>query len=323
MLQVNHKITIGSAVFKSGARTRLIDLRSSAALDIPVNTCRLVFSPPDHLSLSPEDPVTVELGYEDNLSLVFSGIVGAVDWGIDRVTIHAISSFQKLLVASFNLFYEKAKAGDIVSDVIDRLKLSSGKVDSGLEFPAYALGDNRQTSDYLRFLAGQCGFDFYADTSDQAVFAAYQPSETHECQYGRNILTFTAEDPAPSVTGVEIYGESPSSFGQGAESYSWLTKQEVQGKAGETSGIVKRVADPTVRTQETASKIATALLEKKTQKRRGSLRVLGMAAIKLGDAVKVSGLPVASQNGTFKVTRVQQILNSRQGFYTVIDWEEK
>ncbi len=331
MLQVNHKISIGSASFQSGAprsgsrkdRTRLVDLRTSASLNIPTNTCRLVLSPPDALNLAPEDPVTVELGYEDKLSKIFTGTVDTVEWNLDRVTIHATSSFQKLLAASFNLLYEKSKAGDIVSDVVGRLGLSSGKVESGIEFPVYVLGDSCSVYEHLRTLGRQCGFDLYADPEDRVVFATYSPAQTHQFEYGANILALAAEAPTAPITGVEIYGESPTSFGQGADAYAWLTKQEVQGKAGDASGVVKRVADPTARTLEAASQIATVVLAAEVPKRRGSLKALGTPEVKLGDAIEIAKMPIASQNGSFKVIEIRQSLNRQQGFCSLIQWEER
>lgn len=331
MLQVSHKVTIGSVSFQSGAprsgslrdRTRLIDLRASASLNIPTNTCRLVLSPADDLDLAPQDSVAVELGYEDKLSKIFTGRVDTVEWDIDRVTIHATNSFQKLLVASFNLLYEKSKAGDIVSDVVGRLGLSSGKVESGIEFPVYVLGDSCSVYEHLCTLARQCGFDLYADPEDRVVFATYSPATTHNFEYGVNILSLAAEAPTAPITGVEIYGESPTSFGQGADAYAWLTKQEVQGKAGDSSGFVKRFVDPTARTLEAASQIATAVLVAEVPKRRGSLKALGTPEVKLGDAIEIGKMPIASQNGSFKVIGIRHSVNCQQGFCSLIDWEER
>jgi hypothetical protein len=319
---ITHQITLGSATYRTGDRTRLVNLHSSAALEIPVNTCRMVLSPPMELAIAPGDAVQVEVGSGDRRVLIFSGSVGRVEWQIDRVTVQAVSAFQKLLAARFNLLYEKSKGGDIVQDVIGRLDLTADRVDNGIEFPVYTLGDHRTAHDHLQQLARQCGFDFYANPSDQAVFAKYRPASPHELQYGVNVLAIAAQQPTVLVTGLKVYGESPSSFGQGAESYSWLTKQTVEGTAGSTSGIVRRVVDATARTQETAGQIATALLEAETVKRRGSVQILGDPTIQVGQTVKLSQMAIAAQNGSFKVTRVVHSLNAQQGFCSQIHWEE-
>ena len=322
MLSVSHKITIGSATYTSGDRTRLVELKTHASLEIPVNSCRLVLSAPEGLAISPEDPVSVELGYEDDLKLVFTGSLSSVDWSINSVSIQAAGSFQHFLTARFNLLYEKSKAGEIVTDVIDRLGLTSAKVESGIEFPVYVLGENQTAYEQLYTLAQQCGFDFYANPADEVIFAQYRPLTTHEFQYGVNILALTLEQPMVSLTGVEVYGESPSSYGQGTDAYTWLTKQEVQGSAGNSSRLVKRFTDPTVRTLETATQVAEALLSNHVQKRQGKMRVLGAPIAQLGDAIRVSGMPISQQNNTLRIRDIEHFLSVKKGFYTDIYWEE-
>ncbi|MFM7787341.1 MAG: hypothetical protein ACKO90_03960, partial [Microcystis panniformis] len=121
----------------------------------------------------------------------------------------------------------------------------------------------------------------------------------------------------------EIYGESPTSFGQGADAYSWLTKQEVQGKTGTSSGVVKRFADPTARSLEVAAKIAQAILAAEAPKRRGSLKAIGTPEVKLGSTIEIAKMPIASQNGSFKVIEIQHSLSRQQGFCSQIYWEER
>ncbi len=97
MLTVRHQITIGSSRYTPAAHTRLVDLQTQATLEAPVNTCRLVLAPPEGLRLKVEDSVAVEIGYEDELELIFTGIVGAVDWGIESVRIEASYSSTVIL----------------------------------------------------------------------------------------------------------------------------------------------------------------------------------------------------------------------------------
>ena len=46
------------------------------------------------------------------------------------------------------------------------------------------------------------------------------------------------------MDGVEVYGSSPAGQGQGEDASSWLTKKDVKGAAGKSTGRVHRVADP-------------------------------------------------------------------------------
>jgi hypothetical protein len=319
MLTVSHRLTIGEAAYTSAAHSRLVGLRTQVALDVPVNTAGIALAPAAGLSMAPEDPVVIELGYGDELETVFTGTVETVDWDIERVIVHAAGGFQKLLGANFNLFYEKSKAGDMISDVASQLDMATGTVESGLEFPAYALSASHTAYDSLRQLAQRCGFDLYADVDDQLVFAPYDPAETHVFQYGVNILSLRLDHPTESIMGAEIFGESPASHGQGQESTSWLTKKDVKGTAGDTSKGVWRRFDPAVRTQEDAGQIAEAVLAALRTRRACTLKVLGAPAVQLGHEIEISEMPLDDQNGTFKVTGVEHRLDIKKGFYTIID----
>jgi hypothetical protein len=323
MLLVNHQITIGSTTYTPKNRSHLIDLQAIATLAVPVNHCRIGLGQPQALKIAANDPVAVKLGYGNDAVLVFTGIVESVEWGIDRVTVYAVGGFQSLTSARFNLLYEQPNAGDIVKDIAQsRLKLAVATIENGLKFPVYALGNQISAYDHLNALSQQCGFDLYANSQDKLVFAKYKAANTHDLAYGSQILKIQFEQPVAGITGVEVYGESPSSQGQGEQAYAWLTKKEVKGSAGSGSGILVQVEDPTARTEAIAADIAQATLARRQQKQRGQIKILGNPTMQLGDAITVKKMPLSQQNGTFKIVGVTHRLNHQQGFYTVINWEE-
>jgi hypothetical protein len=323
MLKVSYKIKIGQVNYTADDKSQLIDVRSHSCLDVPVNSCRIILSIPKGLTIAPEDSISVELGYDKTSTLVFTGKVSSVDWGIDRVNIYASSDFTSLTTARLNLLFEKPSAGDIIKDIVqNRLKLPVARIDDGLKFSVYTLGDRHPVYDQLKFLARQCGFDFYANPEDKAVFAKYNAVTTHECKYGEDILAYNLHQVNNSIIGIEIYGESPASQGQGEQAYSWLTKKEVKGTAGSNSAIMLRLTNVTARTQQIANNIATAWLQSLPKKLSGSVKVLGNAKIKLGDSLKISQMPISQQNGNFKITGVIHTLNRRSGFCTLINWEK-
>lgn len=321
MLQVNHQITIGSTTYTARERFHLIDFQSRAGLNIPVNHCRICLTSPQSLTIAASDPVSVKLGYGSDAALVFTGMVESVEWQWDRVTVYGSSRFRSLTAAHFNLLYEQPQAGDIVKDVAQRLQMAIATVDNGWKFPVYALGNQISAYDQLQRLADQCGFDFYATVEDKLVFAKYSPAHTHRFTYGDQILSATLDQPSPRITGVEIYGESPISQGQGEQAYSWLTKKEVKGTAGSNNCLLQW-DNPTARTQAIADNIAQALLTRKQQKQRGQLKVVGTSQVQLGHAIAINKLPLDQQNGSFKVIGVTHRLNCHQGFYTLINWEQ-
>lgn len=323
MFAVRHQLKICSTTYTSDNKAHLLNLEFKASLDVPVNLFSVILGAPEEITVAVDSPVSIELGYDKKLGLVFTGIVNQVEWSIDRVTIIASGEFQALTTAYFNLFYEKSNAGDIVKNIAQsRLNLKTAKIENGLTFPTYTIGDQQSAYDHLAHLAHQCNVDLYADTDDKLVFAKYNPTTTHTLTYGNNILNYHQAQPAPNITAVEVYGESPASQGQGDQAYSWLTKKDVKGTAGGGIGTKLRIADPTARTQAVANKVAQALLAQKQQKQRGQVRVLGDPNIKLGDAIKIENMPQPEHNGTFKITGVAHHLSRRKGFYTTIDWEQ-
>ncbi len=320
MLNVAYKITLGSTTYKSGKDSRLVDLDIQSALDVPVNTCRVILDGAASLTLKPGDDVKVELGYDKSALKVFTGKVAVFEQGLERVTLHADSSFRALTAARFNILYEKQNAGDVAGNLLGKLKIKKATVETGEKFATFTVSDHENVSDVLFGLARRCGFDFYADADDKANFKKYNAKKTHDLEYGVHILDFRQDSIAAALDGVEVYGESPVGQGQGEDASAWLRKKEVKGSAGKSSGNVLRLADPAARTQNLAKALAKNILDANKATARGWMRVLGNAEIKLGDAVKVAKLPVSSQNGTYKVTSVRHRLNTRSGFVTEIGW---
>lgn len=320
MLNVAYALTLGTTTYQSGKDSRLLALEAQAALDVPVNVCRVVLDGGTGLSVKPGEEVKLELGYDKTTSRVFSGKVATFEQGFQQLTVHAASAFSALTAARFNLLYEKQNAGDVAGDLLGRGKLKKASVEAGEKFATFTVSDHENAWQVLSGLARRCGFDFYADVDDQAHFKKYAARQTHALEYGTHLLDFRQEAQAAPLDGVEVYGESPVGQGQGEDASAWLRKKEVKGSAGKSSGHVLRLADPAARTQDLARALAKNILAANQATAHGWMRLLGNAAIQLGDAVKVSKMPVAAHNGTYKVTGVRHRLNVRSGFVTEVTW---
>ncbi|HWK89801.1 MAG TPA: hypothetical protein VNP72_07390 [Longimicrobium sp.] len=321
MLVVAYKVTVGSAVLEPGDAAPLLSLLCQAALDVPVNRCRVRVHGGSTLAAAPGDDVSVELGHGDALEKVFTGTVAGVAQGFGSIEVEALGSFSALAAGRLNLLYEKETAGGIVSDVLGRVAATEGTVEAGPKLPSYALDDGRTLWAHLRSLATRCGFDLYADVDDKAQFKAYAAAATHAFAFGAEILGYEHGAAPPEVEGVEVYGESPAGQGQGDDASSWLTKKDVKGTAGKTSGKVVRVADRAARNPNLAGDFAKGLLAPHQGTARGGVRLVGAPAVKLGDAVKLEKLPVAAHNGEGRVTTVRHRLHARLGFVTDVEWE--
>lgn len=321
MSPITYHLTLGSTKITHASAAALVSLDTAVALTVPVNRCRLIVTNPPALAIG--DAVEIKLGYGNSPESIFKGEVAYLSQGFEGLRIEAMSSLQKLTTARLNLLFEKSTAKDIVQDVAKRFQVSVGKAEAGIKFPVYALGDQTSAYGHLRHLADQCGFDLYGDRADKLVFAPYAPSQTHEFAYGVDILTYAWAEVPRSFSGVEIYGESPASQGQGDKAYSWLTKKEVKGSSGSKRGTVLHRADPTARTQAIAGTIAKSWLAAGQTQKQGWVTVLGSPAVALGDRLSLTKLPVAAHNGRYKILSISHRLSAQRGFCTTIHWQEE
>ncbi|MBD2110049.1 hypothetical protein [Nodosilinea sp. FACHB-13] len=316
-----YQITVGSTTLTPTSEAALVSLIAEADLAVPVNSCRLVLANPPTLTVG--DAVEVKLGYDSAPQSVFKGEIAHLHWVLDGLEVEAVSQLRRLTTTYLNLLFEKSTAKAIATDVAKRCRVSMGKAEAGIQFPAYALGDQTSAYGHLHHLAEQCGFDIYGDCADKLVFAPYKPSQTHDFSYGVNILAYSwSERPSP-LTGVEVYGESPASQGQGDQAYSWLSKKEVKGSSGKRSGTTLHRVEPTARTQAIAGNIATALLKAHQVQRQGWVKGLGNPAVGLGDRLSLAKLPIAAHSGRYKITGVRHCLSQRRGFCTTLQWQEE
>lgn len=322
MLAIAYSVTLGSDSYASSDATApVLAVRTDAAFAVPVNACRLALHGLAETAAAAGDPVVVELGYDDALETVFTGVVASIAHGFGRIEVEAVGSFAALAAARINGLYEQETAGGIVSDVLGKLAVAEGKVEAGIKLPAFAIDEGRSAWSHLRGLATRCGFDLWADTDDAAQFRAYTPGDTHTLTYGTDLLAWEHDARPAAWDGVEVYGESPSGQGQGDDASSWFTKQEVKGTDGETSGRILRIADPAARSPSLAGDVAKGAMVQHAATARGTARVLGAPKVRLGDAVSFSKLPVSGQDGEAKVVAVRHRLDARGGFVTTVAWE--
>lgn len=322
MLAIAYRVTLGGDALSSADEAApVLAVRTDAALSVPVNACRLVLHGLASTAAAPGDAVVVKLGYGDALETVFTGTAASVAHGVARVEVEALGAFAALARARVNALYERETAGGIVSDVLGKLGVTAGKVEAGIKLPAFALDDGRSAWAHLRGLADRCGFDWWADAEDSAQFRAYAPGDAHALAYGADLLAWEHDARPPAWDGVEVFGESPAGQGQGDDAAPWLTRREVKGSAGKAEGRVLRLADPAARSPSLAGEIAAGRMAAHAATARGTARVLGAPAVRLGDAVRFEKLPAAGQNGEAKVTAVRHRLDARGGFTTTLGWE--
>lgn len=322
MLKVAWSVTAGSSSWSSAqAGAPVLALRTEAALGVPVNACRVALHGAAELSAAVGDPLVVQLGYDDGMETVFTGTVTRGAHALGRIEVEGAGGFSRLAAARLNLLYEKQAAGAIARDVFGQLQVTAGTVEDGLTLPAFALHANASAWAQLAELARRCGFDLWADEEDKAHFRACEGGASHALTYGTDLLAWEHGVRDPAADGVVVLGESPSGQGQGDDAAPWLTRKEVKGTAGQSSGRVVTVVDPAARNPQLAADVASGWMRTLERTTAGHATALGLPAARLGDALTVSGLPDSSQGAAARVTGVRHRLDPRGGFVTTLAWD--
>lgn len=323
MIKPAYKISVGSwSTDSTQIRSDgyLIRLRVDLSMN-KVNIAEMVVRAEDIPGIAKGDEVNISLGPE-SARQVFAGVVESVNRDLNTWTIWAHSQMSALTRYKVNKLYEQQKGGDIVRDLAQIAGVTTGTVDNGLEYPVYSLGSNASMYDHILDLAGREGFDVFADANDKLQFRRYIPGTPQSLEYGKNILQITVEEDIPPYEGVNIFGESPAGHGQGKDAYSWLTKKEVKGSSGKSSGSILTVADPVLKDVSAASTVAESIAQTKNITKWGKAKVLGNNQIEPGTTIKVSGAPKNELNGTYKVFGIIHTLGKKTGYTSTIYWKE-
>ena len=318
-----YHITLGNVPLKresANAESLLLDLRVDMAM-FKANIARIRLLAQTGPEIKRGDEVVVKLGDRET-NQVFKGEVSEITFGIRHIDVLAISRLALLANNRVNKLFEQTKAGDIINDFSAEVGLDTSQIDAGTTYASYTADAKKNQLEHSIQLARREGFDLYTDEKDALYFAKPKVGEIHLLRYGAEILDAQKLDDIPEVEGVEVYGESPASLGQGDDAYSWLTKSEVKGNAGSSSGNVRRIVDPAIRDVSSAGLAAENIYARLSQTQKGKLSILGNPNIYLGDTINVSGFPQSNYNGSFKVVRLIHRLNKKHGFTTEIFWEE-
>lgn len=321
MIRVQHSIEIGKSRHYGPDNSRLISLQMEASVDTLVNYCTLVLAPASGLDVSPGDAVTVDLGVGEGLSRVFTGKVDATDLTTEGLKVYAFSAYSKLMSAGYNMYFEKTSAGDIVSALCREAGLEVSTIMPGLLLDYYAVGSNNSAGAHVMELSRLCGCEAFVNENDQLVFSPLASIAKHPVQFGANLIDFQLNDTRKTPGNIFVFGESPSSFGQGPGAATWLTKRDVQGTPTELpdrAAPAIQVFEPAIRSVGQANQVANNLRSALKSGKTARITVLGKPELKVGDIVLLSRIPDAGMDGAFRIKRVAHLLNSKRGFVSKI-----
>ncbi len=311
----NYKVQLGNMALAPSQAADLETFQVRLSMEAPADSFEAVLRNSSSSSkVKSEDPVSVSLGYDTDLTHVFAGSVDVVEVGMSRLRILGLSNMAKLLKLRVNRTYLKQTAGDIVKDLCNMAQVSTGDVQDGVTLPSFFISHEVPAYEYVKGLADRSGFDVYFTPNNRIAFKEYKPETTHELQFGLNVLEVEAVHfrPPPAV---KVFGESPSSV-KGTDTAHWLTKNEVEGSAGSGQAIL--VFDPAVKDKSTADQVARSKLARAKQALQVSIITLGDPKVKLGDAVSLEGFDHRLLTGEFKVQTAEHSVSKRSGFTTRI-----
>jgi len=321
LLRPSYRLQIGSITIEpstepdAGPVRIMVDLN----MDMPADQCEVVLGHIPDAKYEKGENISVDLGYEDSLSLVFTGKVDSVAPSITTIKIKGLCDATKLLALRIDKTYEKQKAGAIVSDVCSQAGVTVGETQGGIEFPAFVIDSQKIGYDHIRDLAEKCGFDVYFTPDNKLVFKEFAKSSAdHTVEYGKDLINVEFAQREQPVKKVAVFGESPVGS-KGEKTWHWLTKsfESFKGEAGSGKSVL--IEDSSIKNKDAAATRAQARLEALNRRMlTGAAVVLGKPEIKLGDAMEVVNMPEVPSNGVLKVCSISHQLSKEKGFITSV-----
>lgn len=319
------EVHVGSKSFKSGSFHAPTSIFITWNTLPAVDTLRLEFSSEIDESFETGEPVSVDLGYENNNITIIKAKVAEIHHTFSKIELVGFNQIEKLTNLRITQSYEGQKAGEIISDICNIAGVETGKVSEGTKFFSCYLDRDKNCFEHLHELAKKCGFVVYMNGEGKLnVREASSSGANHTLTYGENLLECLNIEMKKKYTGVRVYGESPASS-EGDDTASWLTKNEdiAKGEAGDTAGEILYLSDSGLRTQEAATSRAEAEnLRIEKDALYGRLKILGNPELSPGDTFNIEGFPKIEENTIMFINGLTHRLSKTEGFLTTIDFRE-
>ncbi|MCP4215145.1 MAG: hypothetical protein GY765_10830 [bacterium] len=267
------------------------------------------------------DDFSIELGYEDSLTQVFSGILSRIEPRIDAVRFEGANGGGEMTKTRLLQTYDNKPAGKILSDLASQARVSTGTIENGIDFPFYAIDERKHLFQHAIELAQKSGFFIMFTPDNKLEMKAFTKSKgDFTFTYGEDILKLQILHSMPVAGKVTVIGESPAGS-QGGEAWHWLIKDPgpVKAEAGDGNQLLIQV--PSVRMKKGCETYAEAKQDLLTRSAiHGRLITPGTPELTPGDAIEIKDVPTDSLNGLFQVRRVKHRFDVRRGFTTTVDF---
>jgi phage protein D len=326
LIRPAYRVLVGSRVVDTTDEPRastLVALDVRLHLDVPVDSATLVLGRADGLRPARDDRLEIDLGYADDGSLqrVLTGAVTTVEEGLTATRVIGHGAGEPLLRTFVDRTFRDVTSGALVRELADAAGVDVDRADDGIRYPAYVVDGRRPVAHHLRDLASLSGFDVYVNPEGELVFARFEGGRTvHVLERAQHLLEADGLHAPPRAGLVEAWGAGGGGK-RGGEAWAWLTKDFGPSKGTAGTGAPTLVLErPALRTATgalAAARAASTALGRRTLRAR--VVVLGRPEIRLGDAVRLRGLPDESLNAVFQVRGVTHRLGKRTGFTTAIE----
>ena len=325
MLAPAYKLTIGQKIVDTTDEPKastIVDLRVALDLDTPADSFSLVLGNVGSFKPARDDKTKIDLGYADNggFTQVMIGKVLTVEPNLTTTRVVGFSGADALLRTFVDQTYESKTAGEIVRDLADKAGLDVATAEDGITFPAYVIDGRRSVFDHMHELAELSGLDLYINAGGKLVLEKFVGGKTvHVFEFAKHIVALDVARTPALAAQVQAWGESPTGS-QGEDACNWLTKDFSSSKGIEGSGDPLLLLErPALRTRDAATAAAKATfttIQRRTL--RGQLVTIGRPEVKLGDAIRLQGVPDDALNKNFQVRSVMHRIVKRCGFTTTV-----
>lgn len=332
LLTPAYRLTIGDRVVDTSDEPRasnVVELEVSLSLDTPADRFVLELGKVGSFRPRLGDAAKVELGHapaeEGGQAEFFQVMAGAVvdrEPGLATERVVGFSAAHGLLRTFVDKTFEDKNAGAIVRELADGAGVDTATVEDGERFPAYVADGRASAWHHCRELAGLQGFDLYFDADGALVFRRFAGGATsHLFEYAKHLLALDHHTRSPRAASVRAVGESPGAA-RGDRSWAWLTKDFARWQGADGEGDPVLLLDrPALRTTRTAALAARAAgTDLRRRATTGRLLSLGRPQVRLGDALRLSGVPEDGVDGTYQVRSVVHRLHKQRGFTTEISY---
>ncbi len=316
LMRPSYVVTVGSKDFNADSGSDVISVKVARSIGLPTDNCEIVLIGTGDYSFKKGDPVKVQLGYDDKLKPVFSGLIDNIEQELSRIRVTALGLGVGLLRLRLNRVYLNQTAGKIVSNLAQEAKVAVKTVSDGINLPVYVVDEHANAYEHILRLGERCNFDTYITEDEQLVFKEGGAGKNYSIKFGKELIRVETSDLSPLYAGTKIWGESPSSI-KGADTSHWLTKQEVKAEAG--SGAILSLDEPAIKDKKTAETVAKARTAKLEYTFGAFVETVGKPEVNLGDTVTIDGVPYSALGGKMEVRSIEHYISKVKGFTTILN----